>query len=49
MRKVIVTVIVWTGLVTALHLRLNVDWAALLNDRLPPAERKLEVGYLPVT
>ncbi len=35
--------------VTALHLTLNVDWSVLLNDRLPEAERRLYVAYIPVT
>jgi hypothetical protein len=39
----------WTGLISFLHLRLNFDWSALLNDRLPETRRKLNVAYIPVT
>ncbi|HYL05888.1 MAG TPA: hypothetical protein VE075_07600 [Thermoanaerobaculia bacterium] len=39
----------WLALVTGAHFWLNVDWSALLNDRLPLARRKLVVAYLPVT
>ena len=40
---------VWLALITATHMSLNVDWNVLLNDRLPVAERKLNVAYIPVT
>jgi hypothetical protein len=39
----------WTALISALHLRLNIDWAAALNDYLPEEKRKLNVAYIPVT
>jgi hypothetical protein len=39
----------WTGAVSALHLRLNFDWSVMLNDRLPEDKRKLYVAYIPVT
>jgi NitT/TauT family transport system substrate-binding protein len=42
-------VLAWLALVTGVHLWLNVDWAALWNDRLPLAKRKLNVAYIPVT
>lgn len=35
--------------ITAAHLGLNVDWSAVVNDRLPPQERMISVGYIPVT
>lgn len=34
---------------TGLHLWLNVDWDAALNDSRPLAQRKLTVAYVPVT
>jgi hypothetical protein len=39
----------WTAAVSALHAWLNVGWAEILNDRLPPDQRKLNVAYIPVT
>ncbi len=42
-------VVLWVALMTAGHALLNVDWSALLNDRLPLAERKFNVTFIPVT
>jgi hypothetical protein len=39
----------WLLTITGLHLWLNFDWAAFLNDSLPERERKLNVAYIPVT
>lgn len=39
----------WVVVVTALHFFLNVNWAVLANDFLPPEKRKLNVAYIPVT
>jgi NitT/TauT family transport system substrate-binding protein len=36
-------------MISALHAYLNVNWAAVLNDYRPMAERKITVAYLPVT
>lgn len=49
MRKFGIGVAVWLGVISAAHMTLNVNWDVLLNDRLPPAKRKLNVGYIPVT
>ena len=49
MKKLFIGIAVWLGIVSAAHLALNVDWDVLLNDRLPDAERKLNVAYIPVT
>jgi hypothetical protein len=49
MKKIIVGIAVWMGIISAAHLSLNVDWDVLLNDRLPDDRRKLNVGYIPVT
>jgi NitT/TauT family transport system substrate-binding protein len=39
----------WLGLISGLHLYLNVNWAAVLNDYRPLEKRKITVAYLPVT
>jgi NitT/TauT family transport system substrate-binding protein len=48
-KKVLVFGIGWLVLISALHAYLNVNWAAVLNDRLPMAKRKIIVAYIPVT
>jgi NitT/TauT family transport system substrate-binding protein len=35
--------------VSGAHMWLNVDWSAVVNNRLPPEKRKLNVAYIPVT
>jgi hypothetical protein len=47
--RTLLAVLVWVASVTGLHLWLNVDWSAVMNDRLPPARRRLNVAYIPVT
>lgn len=49
MRRIVVTLAVWIGAITGLHLWLNVDWESILNASRPERERKLEVAYIPVT
>ena len=49
MRRVLAIVGTWVAAVTAAHLSLNVNWGVLMNDRLPEAQRKLNVAYIPVT
>jgi NitT/TauT family transport system substrate-binding protein len=39
----------WLVLISVLHGYLNVNWAAVMNDRLPVARRKIVVAYIPVT
>lgn len=39
----------WTAAISLAHLGLNVDWSALINERLPVEKRKLNVAYIPVT
>lgn len=39
----------WIGLVSGLHAYLNVNWASIVNDYLPPEKRKFTVAYIPVT
>lgn len=48
-RRAFLGVAGWVTVVTGLHLRFNVDWASVLNDRLPLDKRKLNVAYIPVT
>jgi len=49
MKKLITFTIVWLTVITVAHMTLNVNWAVLLNDRLPESKRKLNVAYIPVT
>jgi hypothetical protein len=49
MRKIILAIGAWIVAITAAHSVLNVNWQVLMNDRLPEATRKLNVGYIPVT
>jgi NitT/TauT family transport system substrate-binding protein len=39
----------WLGLISGLHAYLNVNWASIVNDYLPPEKRKFTVAYIPVT
>ena len=48
-RKITIGAGLWIAAITALHLVLNVNWAVILNDRLPFEKRKLNVAYIPVT
>lgn len=48
-RKIVLSVAAWVAVITAAHMATNVEWAVLLNERLPESERKLNVGYIPVT
>ena len=48
-RKITIALFAWVAVITAAHLAMNVDWNVLLNDRLPEAQRKLNVAYIPVT
>jgi NitT/TauT family transport system substrate-binding protein len=47
--KVTLGVFGWLVFITGLHAWLNVNWAAVLNDYRPLAQRKITVAYLPVT
>ena len=49
MRKIILALSAWIVAITAAHFALNVNWQVLMNDQLPEAKRKLNVGYIPVT
>ena len=49
MRRPLLLFLGWLGLVSALHLSINVSWSEVLNDFLPRQRRKLHVAYIPVT
>jgi NitT/TauT family transport system substrate-binding protein len=48
-RRIVIILLAWLVVLTGLHAYLNVNWAALLNDYRPAAQRKITVAYLPVT
>ena len=48
-RRITIGLLIWTGLISVLHLRLNFEWSAALNGFLPESQRKLNVAYIPVT
>ena len=39
----------WLGLISGLHASLNINWAMMINDYLPPETQKFTVAYIPVT
>ena len=47
--RILTLLVFWTVAISAAHAALNVNWAVLLNDRLPLDKRKLNVAYIPVT
>lgn len=49
MKRISFWLLVWTAAISGLHAWLNVNWAEILNDRLPAERRKLNVAYIPVT
>lgn len=48
-KRIVIGVLMWTGVISALHLRLNTDWSVVWNDHLPEEQRKLNVAFIPVT
>lgn len=48
-RRFVIVLLAWAAAVTSLHFWLNVQWADVLNDRLPKDQRKFNVAYIPVT
>ncbi|MCA1582288.1 MAG: ABC transporter substrate-binding protein [Acidobacteria bacterium] len=48
-RRLAVGALLWTAALTGAHMALNVDWSSIVNQRLPPSQRKLNVAYIPVT
>jgi NitT/TauT family transport system substrate-binding protein len=47
--KIVLSVSAWLVTISALHGYMNVNWGSLLNDYQPPAKRKINVAYIPVT
>jgi NitT/TauT family transport system substrate-binding protein len=47
--RLLLLVFAWLGLISGLHAYLNVNWASITNDYLPPEKRKFTVAYIPVT
>src|SRR5947209_5381556 len=47
--RVLLFVVGWLGLISGLHAYLNVNWASMINDYLPPEKRKFTVAFIPVT
>lgn len=47
--KILCCALGWLVVITGLHGYLNVNWAAVLNGYRPPMQRKIVVGYIPVT
>ena len=47
--KIVLLVLAWLVTISALHGYLNVNWGSILNDYQPPAKRKINVAYIPVT
>ena len=48
-KKIFCGVAIWMVAVSGLHMGLNMNWSVMLNDRLPGAQRRLNVAYIPVT
>jgi NitT/TauT family transport system substrate-binding protein len=47
--RVTILALGWVVIISGLHACLNVNWAAVLNEYRPLADRKITVAYLPVT
>jgi NitT/TauT family transport system substrate-binding protein len=47
--KILVFGVGWLVFISTLHGYLNVNWPAVLNDRLPIEKQKITVAYIPVT
>ncbi|HWP84653.1 MAG TPA: ABC transporter substrate-binding protein [Terriglobia bacterium] len=47
--RIALAVLLWTGTISAMHMSLNVDWSALMNDYVPEQQRKFNVAFIPVT
>src|SRR5260221_2423731 len=48
-KRIIFGLLLWTTVVSAMHLSLNFDWSVVVNDRLPENQRKFNVAFIPVT
>jgi len=48
-KRIILGVLAWLAAITGLHVWLNVDYRAVMNDYLPKEKRKIHIAYIPVT
>lgn len=48
-KRIFCGVAIWVFAMTGLHMGLNMNWSVIMNDRLPEAQRRLNVAYIPVT
>ena len=48
-RRILLGVLAWLVVISAMHAYLNVNWPVVLNDYRPPQSRKITVAYIPVT
>jgi len=48
-RRITFGIAAWLVAITWAHFAFNVNWAVLMNDRLPESARKLNLAYIPVT
>ncbi|MGI8785278.1 MAG: hypothetical protein ACR2L2_16695 [Acidobacteriota bacterium] len=48
-RRILLGLVLWTSVLTGLHMWLNFNWVVAFNDWLPPEKRKFNVAYIPVT
>jgi NitT/TauT family transport system substrate-binding protein len=48
-RKIVFGILAWTTMLSALHVRYNLDFASITNEYLPENQRKINVAYIPVT
>src|SRR5712671_6419510 len=47
--RIVLFVVGWLVLISGMHAYLNVNWASMVNDYLPPEKRKFTVAFIPVT
>jgi NitT/TauT family transport system substrate-binding protein len=48
-KRILLIACCWLGLISGLHAYLNVNWASIVNDYVPAAQRKFNVAFIPVT
>jgi NitT/TauT family transport system substrate-binding protein len=48
-KRILLGLFSWVVVISAMHLYLNLNWSSIVNERLPPEKRKLNVAFIPVT
>jgi hypothetical protein len=48
-KKIAFCLLTWILGISGLHITYNLNWADILNDRLPLALQKIYVAFIPVT